>query len=241
MPVKVVVAVSGGLDSAVVLAAGVKAYGADAVRAVHFKYPSKHSAWEGIAARNVAGHFGVKYTVVSFESPFAGMYFASGGADSTLLLSGAAVPEGHYQEESMRSTVVPGRNLLFASALAAVAETYARRQGATPRDQVLIGLGVHQGDHFIYPDCRPAFVSALRLVVQASTENLVDVWTPLMSSDKEDVVKAGHDLGVPFALTRTCYTTDEEACGRCGSCRERLEAFDKNGLTDPIPYQKGAA
>lgn len=241
MSIKVVVALSGGLDSAVVLAAAVKAYGADAVQAVNLKYPSKHSAWEGVAARNVARHFGVKLSVVSFEAAFAGMSFASQGTDSSLFLAGAAVPEGHYQEESMRSTVVPGRNLLFASALAAVAETYARRQKATPQDQVLIGLGVHQGDHYIYPDCRPAFVAALRLTVQASSENLVDVWTPLLEVNKVQVVKAGADLGVPFHLTRTCYTVNETACGRCGSCQERLEAFDTNGMTDPIKYQKGAA
>lgn len=234
MAVKIVVSLSGGLDSAVVLAEAVRKFGRKSVATVNFAYPSKHSAWEGRASVNLVAHFGVPCTRVDMSGLFAGLSSASGGTSSSLLVGGDSVPEGHYNEESMRSTVVPGRNLMFAAAVAAVAETYARRR--TDRDQVLIGLGVHQGDHHIYPDCRPAFVAALRLVIQASTENLVEVWTPLLDADKKEVVAWGHKLNVPFGLTRTCYQNDAVACGKCGSCRERLEAFALNGLTDPLRY-----
>jgi 7-cyano-7-deazaguanine synthase len=227
MPSKVVLALSGGLDSTVLLY-GLRAAGNE-VFPVTFRYNSKHNPWERRAAAAVCVEAGVRPLEVDLTGPFDAAAAVAKAPSSLLSTSPAAVPEGHYNDETMRQTVVPGRNLIFASVLAAVAESV----GAD-----WVALGVHQGDHQIYPDCRPGFVSALGRTVAASTDGRVRVFTPLLHWDKAGVVREGIRLGVPFRLTRTCYTFWEAACGKCGACRERLEAFEKNGVPDPIEYQK---
>ena len=139
------------------------------------------------------------------------------------------IPQGHYAADNMKSTVVPGRNLIFLSIMASLAETV----GATE-----IALGVHAGDHFIYPDCRPAFIEIAKKCIELSSDNLVTIITPFLHYTKGDIVRLGNglDMKVPFHLTRTCYTSNEIACGKCGSCVERLEAFSENNIEDPIPY-----
>jgi len=149
---------------------------------------------------------------------------------SDLLKSGGEIPEGHYAADSMKATVVPGRNLIFASIVAGYAESI----GATA-----IALGVHSGDHHIYPDCRPEFTSALELTLQASTEGMLSLLTPFMDMDKTSILKLGNSLEikVPYVLTRTCYKDQKISCGKCGSCVERLEAFAEIKVTDPIKYE----
>jgi 7-cyano-7-deazaguanine synthase len=131
----------------------------------------------------------------------------------------------------MKATVVPGRNLIMASVMSGYAESI---------DAEAIALGVHSGDHHIYPDCRPEFINQLRNVVAISTERLVDVIAPLLNEDKTSILKIGYSLKelVPYNLTRTCYKDQEHSCGKCGSCRERLEAFENLGIKDPIVYEE---
>lgn len=219
----ILLALSGGLDSCAVLAT-IARYNGDVqgfVQTVGFEYGSKHGRYERNAACRVAAH----YKLVHYIIDLSGAFFIG---TSALLLGGMELPEGHYEEESMRKTVVPGRNLIFASILASIAEA----QGCDA-----IYLGVHAGDHHIYPDCRPAFVASLIETVKLSTDGKVAVRAPFLGLTKADIVKHGLEAKAPFHLTRTCYSNDAIACGKCGSCQERLEAFALNGVEDPILYE----
>ena len=150
---------------------------------------------------------------------------------SNLLLSGDEIPEGHYEHESMTKTVVPGRNLILASIMAGLAESV----GAG-----VVALGVHTGDHHIYPDCRPNFIAALYEVIRSSSDGKVIVQAPFLNLDKTEILKIGFTkvgVPVPYHLTRTCYKNQAASCGRCGSCTERLEAFANIGMKDHIEYE----
>lgn len=223
---KIVQALSGGLDSAVLL--GDYLRGGHVVYPVTFLYGSRHNSRESAMASKLADHFHVtdRHRRVDVVKVFQSMG-ASDVAPSALFASGPDVPTGHYNEETMRQTVVPGRNTIFAAILLGIAESL----GAD-----IIALGVHAGDHFIYPDCRPEWVDAMAQVVRAASDEKVMVEAPFMRWSKAAIVRRGLDLGVPFLHTRTCYTDNHIACGRCGSCQERLEAFEKNGVEDPIDY-----
>jgi 7-cyano-7-deazaguanine synthase len=207
------------MDS-VTLAAVLKHEGHQVI-AVSFVYGSKHNRWEREAAKATCSWLKVELRCMDLITAFSGFR-------SNLLLTGGAIPEGHYNDSTMSQTVVPGRNLIFASILAGLAESL----GADA-----IALGVHQGDHHIYPDCRPAFVDALREVVCCSTEGKVAVLSPFMHDDKASILLKGIPAGTPYHLTRTCYKDQPRSCGKCGSCRERLEAFERIGQKDPIDYE----
>ena len=222
---KSVIAFSGGMDSATllwdVLETGAKG---ERVVAVNFTYGSKHNFYERMAAKVVASRTDpsrVEYREIDLTPVMAGF-------KSDLLKSGGSVPEGHYEAKSMERTVVPARNIIFASILAGIAWS----EGA---DRVY--LGVHAGDHAIYPDCRPEFVEAMQEAVRAGTGNKVRLFAPYLDIDKADILGIGLRLNVPYHLTRTCYKDQPVACGRCGSCQERREAFAKNKAEDPIQYE----
>ena len=149
------------------------------------------------------------------------------------LLSGSAltddvdVPHGHYADETMRATVVPNRNAILANVAAGV---------AVARGHEAIVLGVHSGDHAIYPDCRPEFVDALSALLAVANYDPLRVEAPWLHSDKVGILRVGHALGVDYSRTWTCYVGRELACGTCGSCTERREAFDTIGVRDPLRY-----
>lgn len=231
---KVVLGVSGGMDSTTLLAHYLnEGY---EVHACIFTYGSKHNPYENAAARKIIigyNHFfeshGEDFRIFPYEfdltrvfSPFS----------SNLLRSGGDIPEGHYNDENMRKTVVPGRNLIMASIMAGLAESIGAET---------VSLGVHSGDHHIYPDCRPEFISYLSTTVELSTDGKVAVDAPFSGIDKAGILKIGYSLGAltpPYELTRTCYKDQPMACGKCGSCRERLEAFEIIGKKDPVQYQR---
>jgi 7-cyano-7-deazaguanine synthase len=144
------------------------------------------------------------------------------------LTSGLAVPEGHYEEDSMKATVVPNRNMILLS----LATGYAVTVGADA-----VWFGAHGGDHAIYPDCRPEFVEKMDAVCRVANYRSVAVEAPFMGVDKSDILAEGLKLGLNYAQSWTCYNGRERACGRCGSCVERLEAFASNGVSDPLPYE----
>ena len=219
--IKYIVSLSGGLDSAVLCASLQAEHGAGAVGTVFFQYGSKHGPWEEKAARTLAGHFGAPLRVVDLRAVFA-------HAKSALLEGDMRdIPKEAYGSASMDQTIVPGRNLMFAAVLASIAESH----GAA-----CVALATHAGDHCLYPDCRPTFNLALEQVIAESTGNAVHVATPFSSLHKKEIVALGAALGVPFALTRSCYEQTETSCGQCGTCRERLDAFAANGLVDPVGY-----
>jgi 7-cyano-7-deazaguanine synthase len=145
------------------------------------------------------------------------------------------VPDGHYAEETMKITVVPNRNMIMLSIAVgiAVAGQYQR-----------VFVGVHAGDHFIYPDCREAFYNALNEAVQLGTDgfsawddDVFAVATPFVGITKADIVMKGAALGVPYEATWSCYKGKEIHCGRCGTCVERKEAFRLAEVADPTVYE----
>jgi 7-cyano-7-deazaguanine synthase len=222
-----VIALSGGIDSTTALYESEKQ--GMVCKPVFFKYPSKHNAREQVAAQMVAKAAGLDLEEIDLTDVFQAVA-ASGDSRSALLLgSHENIPEGHYAAESMKKTVVPGRNLIFASVLAAYAESHGLRY---------VILGVHAGDHAIYPDCRPVFLMFLQDAVRTSSDGRVEVLAPYLNVDKAAIVKTGLALNVPYHLTRTCYSSSGLPCGKCGSCNERLEAFEANGVKDPVKYQQ---
>jgi len=219
MSIKSIVSLSGGIDSATVLASTLDA-GED-VRAVAFDYGSKHGLYELTAAEQIAGHYQIPLQVLDLTHIFK--HF-----DSNLLKTGGDIPEGHYEDDSMVLTVVPARNIIFASILVG----YAWTQEAS-----YVHLGVHAGDHAIYPDCRPDFYSAMSQAVHLGTDGRIGLTAPFLHKNKAEIVKIGTELKVPYHLTRTCYKEQLVPCGLCGACQERKEAFALNEIQDPYYYE----
>lgn len=217
-----ILSLSGGLDSATLLSKIVKEY-KGRVTCVNFYYGSKHGIREGLAAEKLSDYYGVELIKIDICNLFRSQYLKS-----SLMKDGVTIPEGHYNEPSMKLTVVPGRNTIMTSILAGIAESL---------DYDNIALAIHQGDHFIYPDCRPEWFFAMRSVVSCSTEFRVTLIAPFLESTKSDIVAEGLKLNTPYSLTYTCYKGLPKPCGKCGSCRERLEAFELNNTKDPIDYE----
>jgi 7-cyano-7-deazaguanine synthase len=216
---RAIVSLSGGMDSTALL--DYVTAGRTAI-AVGFQYGSKHNRYEHQAAYAVAQHYGVPFKMIDLTSVMENFKSA------LMMKDDAEVPEGHYEAETMRQTVVPGRNIIFASILAGVAWSEGAEQ---------IYMGVHAGDHYIYPDCRPEFIDAMNEAVYRGTGGKVGLLAPFLHKDKTWIVGKGLENRVPFHLTRTCYKDQTIACGKCGSCQERLEAFKNNGVDDPIEYE----
>ncbi len=196
---------SGGLDSTTLL----YEYRDRISLAVTFDYGSKHNAREIACAVDNCKRLGIKHLVIPLG--FIGQYFKS-----DLLLGGGEIPEGHYAEENMKSTVVPFRNGIMLSVAAGLAESYGL-------DTVL--LANHAGDHAIYPDCRPEFVAAMDDAVRAGTYEGIRVVSPYCLLTKRDIALRGKDLGVDYSRTYSCYKGGEKHCGKCGTCTERKEAL----------------
>jgi len=218
---KIVISLSGGLDSAVLCALLLAERQHHPVLPVFFRYGSKHGQWEEEAALRVAEYFSLQLTPVDLCAAFSHTTSALLTADKR------PIPKAAYDSESMEQTLVPGRNLIFASFLAAIAES---------RQAEALALATHAGDHCLYPDCRPAFHAALACAIMESSDGKVRLLTPFGAMNKAAVVAQGIRLGVPFSLTRSCYENQTLSCGACGACRERLAAFAANGISDPLAY-----
>lgn len=215
---KIVMALSGGMDSATVLA-HLRNEGHE-VLCLIFTYGSKHNQYENRAAIDLAAKYGCEYKLIDLSSFMSGL-------KSDLLLSGGEIPEGHYTDASMSRTVVPGRNIIFLSILSAYAWSF---------DASAIAIGIHQGDHAIYEDCRKEFYKAMDTAIYLGTGRRVEIMAPFVNTDKTGILQRGLELKVPYEMTRTCYKDQVLACGRCGSCVERLEAFAAHGMKDPVMY-----
>jgi 7-cyano-7-deazaguanine synthase len=221
-----VAVVSGGLDSAV-LAHHLGDEGW-ALRLVSFDYGQRHRVELEHAAAMAAG-MGAQHDVVDLRSVGA---LLSGSA---LTDDAVEVPDGHYTAESMKTTVVANRNAIFAMVATGVA--VAEGAGA-------VGLGIHAGDHAIYPDCRPPFVAAAEHLAKVANEGFVtegfQLLAPFLAWSKADIVRRGAELDVPFAATWSCYKGGAVHCGTCGTCVERIEAFELAGVPDPTEYESAA-
>ena len=218
MSEKVVVIYSGGMDSFTLLHQAIK--DGKQVYALSFNYGQRHSK-ELHYAQKVCDDLAIPHKIVDIT------------AINQLLLGSSLtddieIPEGHYEEESMKSTVVPNRNMIMLS----LAVGYAVSIHAAA-----VYYGAHGGDHAIYPDCRPEFIEKMDAVSQVANYEAVDIIAPFSHQNKIDILRMGLEMGLDYGKTWTCYNGRDRACGKCGSCQERLEAFTKNGMIDPLPYE----
>lgn len=223
---KALVLFSGGLDSTTCLAIAVKEYGAENVIALSIYYGQKHDK-EIQAAKKIAEYYGVMLKTLDLTLIFA-------DSDCSLLNgSDKEIPTGTYAEQleqsegKLVSTYVPFRNGLFISSAASV---------AISNDCNVIYYGAHSDDSAgnAYPDCSSAFNNAINEAVYIGSGNQLKVVAPFVDMTKGDIVKIGIDLNVPYELTWSCYEGGNKPCGVCGTCRDRIKAFEINGITDPL-------
>ena len=214
-------------DSIIVLSVGMDSttllyeYQSRIALAVSFDYGSNHNRRELAFAALHCERLGIKHLIIPLD--FIHQYFHSS------LLSGAdAVPEGNYNDENMRSTVVPFRNGIMLAVAAGLAEDNGLQQ---------IMMANHAGDHAIYPDCRPSFVQAMDKAVQAGTYNGVRLFTPYTDLTKADIARRGKALGIDYSETWSCYKGGEHHCGKCGTCTERIDALREAGVEDKTIYE----
>jgi len=215
---KVVALVSGGLDSVVALYHAREKH--EVVAAISFHYGSKHNDREIPHAKWHADKLGIPHIVVPLA--FIGEQF-----ESDLLAKGGEIPKGHYEEDSMKKTVVPFRNGIMLSIAAGFAES---------KDANGLVIAAHAGDHAIYPDCREDFMRAMGDAIRLGTYAEVDLLRPFISMTKAEIAGRGHELNVDFSKTWSCYVGGDIHCGECGTCVERREAFVLSGVPDPTAY-----
>jgi 7-cyano-7-deazaguanine synthase len=216
---KVIVIYSGGMDSFTVLHKALQE-GLE-VFPLTFNYGQRHVK-EIESARAVCETLKLDHQLVDISTIIPLLQGSS-------LTSNIDVPEGHYAEESMQATVVPNRNMIMLS----LAIAYAVSKGADT-----VYFGAHAGDHAIYPDCRPEFVEKMNEVAKIANYQAVKITTPYLNQDKSQILADGLKMGLDYSQSWTCYNGREKSCGKCGSCIERLEAFAKNGVIDPLAYEQ---
>lgn len=202
---KAVIVYSGGLDSTTLL----YEYRDSIDLAVTFDYGSKHNEREIAFAREHCRKLGIEHLVIPLS--FIGKYFRS-----SLLKGGGDIPEGNYAGENMHSTVVPFRNGIMLAVAVGLAES-------RELDTVLIAN--HSGDHEIYPDCRPSFIDAFDAAAHEGTYNGVRILSPYCNITKREIALRGHNLGIDYSTTWSCYKGGSVHCGVCATCLERKEAL----------------
>ena len=188
---------------------------------ISFDYGSNHNAREIPFAAMHCERLGIKHIVINLG--FMHQYFKS-----SLLEGAEAIPEGNYDDENMKSTVVPFRNGIMLSIAAGVAESNGLKY---------VMMANHGGDHTIYPDCRPEFVSAMSEATRLGTYPGIEVLAPYTGITKSDIARHGKALGIDYAETWSCYKGGEKHCGKCGTCVERKEALAAAGIEDTTEYE----
>ncbi|MGB0937988.1 MAG: 7-cyano-7-deazaguanine synthase QueC [Colwellia sp.] len=218
MSEKVVVIYSGGMDSFTVLNRALK--DGKTVYALSFDYGQRHVK-ELLCAAKVCKDLNIPHKVIDIS---AINQLLAGSS----LTDDIAIPEGEYEVANMKSTVVPNRNMILLS----LAVGYAVSVGASQ-----VYYGAHAGDHNIYPDCRPEFVQKMNDVCQIANYESIEIFSPYLNVSKTAILTDGISMGLDYSDTWTCYNGRDKACGKCGACQERLQAFSENGQTDPIVYE----
>lgn len=219
---KCVVLLSGGIDSAVLMYSLVANY---VVYPLTIDYGQRHRVKEVLAARNVCSARGDwllrRWECLDLHNLRLILPSALTGASE--------IPSGEYDKESMSQTVVPNRNMIFL----AIAAGYAEGMGASK-----VAYAAHYEDHYLYPDCRPKFIDSVGETIKLATDGKVALIEPFTCWTKADIIRLGKRLTVPFKLTYSCYKGGELHCGRCSTCIERRESFQKAGVKDPTEYTK---
>lgn len=212
-----IIIVSGGMDSITML----HEFKDRIALGLSFDYGSNHNAREIPFAELHCKRLGIPHLTIPLD--FMGRYFKSS------LLEGAdAIPEGDYDEDNMKSTVVPFRNGIMISIAAGIAES---------RNLKYVMMANHSGDHTIYPDCRPEFVSAMSEAIKAGTFPGIEILAPYTGITKGDIARRGKEMGLDYTETWSCYKGGEKHCGKCGTCRERIEALREAGIEDHTEYE----
>jgi 7-cyano-7-deazaguanine synthase len=227
---KALVLFSGGLDSTTALALAISKYGKENVVALSISYGQKHIK-EIEASNKIARYYDVEHIFLDLAKIFA-------YSNCSLLSqnSDIAIPEGEYakqlqEQNGALSTYVPFRNGLFLSSAASI---------ALSKDCDIIYYGAHADDAAgeAYPDCSEEFTKAINEAIYLGSGKKVSVVGPFVNMHKADIVKLGLKLNVPYELTWSCYEGHDKACGKCGTCLDRIKAFEANGVKDPIEYEE---
>lgn len=212
-----IIIVSGGMDSVTLL----YDFKDRIALGISFDYGSNHNAKEIPFARWHCEQLGIEH--ITIDLAFMPQYFKSS------LLEGAdAIPEGHYADENMKSTVVPFRNGIMLSIAAGIAES---------RGLKYVMMANHGGDHTIYPDCRAEFVEAMSEATKAGTFPGIEILAPYTNITKADIARKGKELGIDYSKTWSCYKGADVHCGKCGTCVERREALRDAGIEDTTIYE----
>lgn len=206
-----VIIYSGGMDSTTLLHQEKERI----ALAISFDYGSNHNAREIECAKWQCELLGIEHIVIPLK--FMGEYF-----ESSLLSGSEAIPEGHYADENMKSTVVPFRNGIMLSVACGMAESRGLKH---------VMMANHGGDHAIYPDCRGGFVEAMSRAMEEGTYDHVDIIAPFTGITKNEIAVIGKKLGVDYSNTYSCYKGGAEHCGKCGTCVERQEALEYAGIS----------
>lgn len=219
---KTLIICSGGLDSVTLAHKIASEPSTTGLILVSFDYGQRHKK-EIEYAKKCAQRLNAEHHVVNLSSL---TYLLSGSA----LTDDIDVPEGHYAEESMKATVVPNRNAIMLTIAFGIANAKGYDRVAT---------AVHGGDHFIYPDCRPAFTESFQTMQDHALEGLGEIalYTPYITETKTDIASDAALYHVPIEQTWSCYKGGDIHCGRCGTCVERIEALHLAGVNDPTPYE----
>lgn len=211
-----VIIVSGGMDS-VTLLYEMK----DRIAmGLSFDYGSNHNSREIACAALHCKRLGIRHIVITLD-------FMRGLFKSSLLEGADAIPEGHYADDNMKSTVVPFRNGIMLAVAAGVAESHGLKY---------LLIANHGGDHAVYPDCRPEFIAAMSSATKAGTYPGVEVLAPYTDKTKGEIALIGKALGIDYSETWSCYKGGEKPCGKCGTCVERREALEYAGIDDLTEY-----
>jgi 7-cyano-7-deazaguanine synthase len=213
-----VIILSGGMDSVTLL----YDYKERIALAVSFDYGSNHNAREIPFAKQHCGQLGIKHITIPLS--FVHDYFKS-----SLLAGDDAVPEGHYDDENMKSTVVPFRNGIMLSIAVGMAESAGLKY---------VMMANHGGDHSIYPDCQPGFVDAFDAAASAGTYAHVRLLAPYTFLSKAAIAQRGKALAIDYSATWSCYKGGTRHCGRCATCVERREALRAAGIDDLTQYEE---
>ena len=213
-----VIFLSGGMDSTTLLYQERE----NIACAVSFDYGSNHNTREIACAAENCKMLGIEHLVIPLD--FMSKYF-----HSSLLEGADSIPEGNYNDENMKSTVVPFRNGIMLSVACGLAESRGLKR---------VMIANHSGDHAIYPDCRSAFVNAMGEAMKAGTYETIEIYAPYTGIGKGEIAAIGGALGLDYSKTYSCYKGGEKHCGKCGTCMERKEAFAIAGLNDPTEYEE---
>lgn len=207
---------SGGMDSVTML----HEYASSIDMAVTFNYGSNHNAREIACAKSHCKELGIE--LITIDLSFIGRYF-----HSSLLEGADAIPEGDYDFDNMKSTVVPFRNGIMLAAAAGLAESHGLTR---------VMIANHAGDHALYPDCRASFIKAMATAISEGTYENIMLYAPYTMLTKADIAIRGKQLGLDYSTTYSCYKGGEHHCGKCGTCLERRQALAEAGITDTTIY-----